>query len=173
MIRNKMEMATLIRSLNELEKLKLLLFDDNQLYLFEHIPKPFLIDPKLTKDEENDNNSESELSEEEHPKNDEEIGANFMKKLEQNSMKKKEEEEEKIKNMKKKKRPKKKRKTHDILLSSNKGFWNKEIMTGEDALDKFNKSIDSIREKEQMNIIDERLFQALRIPLPEKDKKKK
>jgi hypothetical protein len=44
MIREKMEMSCLIRSLNELEKLKLLLFDDNQLFLFEHIPRPWLVD---------------------------------------------------------------------------------------------------------------------------------
>ena len=150
-------MATLIRSLNELEKLKLLLFDDNQLYLFEHIPKPFLIDPKLTADDEE--GSEFEDSEEE---TDEEKG------------RKKKEEEKKIKNMKDKpqKRSGPKRKTHDILLSSNKGFWNKESLTGEETLDKFNQSIDFIRNKDQMNIIDERLFQALRIPIPENKKKK-
>ena len=45
MIMSKMEISTVIQSLNELEKLKLLLFDEDQYYLFEHIPKPFLIDP--------------------------------------------------------------------------------------------------------------------------------
>jgi len=44
MIRNKMEMSAVIKSLNELEKLKLLLFDKHQYYIFDHIPKPFLID---------------------------------------------------------------------------------------------------------------------------------
>lgn len=38
-------MKAVIQSLNELEKLKLLLFDEDQYYIFEHIPKPFLIDP--------------------------------------------------------------------------------------------------------------------------------
>ena len=42
---SKMEISTVIQSLNELEKLKLLLFDEDQYYLFEHIPKPFLMDP--------------------------------------------------------------------------------------------------------------------------------
>ena len=45
MIMSKMEISTVIQSQNELEKLKLLLFDEDQYYLFEHIPKPFLIDP--------------------------------------------------------------------------------------------------------------------------------
>lgn len=45
MIQTKMEMKAVIQSLNELEKLKLLLFDEDQYYIFEHIPKPFLIDP--------------------------------------------------------------------------------------------------------------------------------
>jgi hypothetical protein len=40
-----MEMNSVIQSLNELEKLKLLLFDQDQYFIFEHIPKPFLIDP--------------------------------------------------------------------------------------------------------------------------------
>ena len=38
-------MNSVIQSLNELEKLKLLLFDQDQYFIFEHIPKPFLIDP--------------------------------------------------------------------------------------------------------------------------------
>lgn len=44
MIQQKLDLKTLITALNELEKLKLLLFDQDQYYLFEHIPKPFLID---------------------------------------------------------------------------------------------------------------------------------
>lgn len=54
MIRNKMEMSTVIKSLNELEKLKLLLFDKYQYYIFDHIPKPFLIDANAIKDEDED-----------------------------------------------------------------------------------------------------------------------
>ncbi len=46
----KMELDTIIRSLNELEKLKLLLFDDNQLFLFEHVPKPFLMNQRFKQD---------------------------------------------------------------------------------------------------------------------------
>lgn len=49
MIQTKMEMKAVIQSLNELEKLKLLLFDEDQYYIFEHIPKPFLIDPNAAK----------------------------------------------------------------------------------------------------------------------------
>lgn len=49
-----MEMSTVIKSLNELEKLKVLLFDEYQYYIFEHIPKPFIIDENALKDDEDD-----------------------------------------------------------------------------------------------------------------------
>lgn len=55
-----MEMSTVIQSLNELEKLKLLLFDEDQYYIFEHIPKPFLIDPNAMKDGVNEEDDDSE-----------------------------------------------------------------------------------------------------------------
>jgi len=37
-------METLMKAFSELEKLKEFLFDEDQLCLFEHIPKPFLMD---------------------------------------------------------------------------------------------------------------------------------
>jgi hypothetical protein len=49
MIHNKLEIRYVIHSLNELEKLKLLLFDENQYFLFEHIPKPYLINGEMVK----------------------------------------------------------------------------------------------------------------------------
>ena len=53
MIRQKMDLAKLINSLNELEKLKLLLFDEDQYYLFEHIPKPYLVDTTVAMGKKN------------------------------------------------------------------------------------------------------------------------
>jgi len=47
MIRNKIDIVSLIDSLNELQKLKMLLFDNDQLYIFENLPKPYLLDQKL------------------------------------------------------------------------------------------------------------------------------
>ena len=44
MIDEKLEIRYVIHSLNELEKLKMLLFDEDQHCVFERIPKPFLID---------------------------------------------------------------------------------------------------------------------------------
>jgi len=44
MIQQKLDIRYVIKSLNELEKLKLLLFDKDQYVLFEHIPKPILIE---------------------------------------------------------------------------------------------------------------------------------
>jgi hypothetical protein len=44
MIQKKLDMKFLIKSLLEIEKLKLLLFDNDQNALFEHIPKPLLLE---------------------------------------------------------------------------------------------------------------------------------
>ena len=44
MIQQKIDIRTLISSHLELEKLKLLLFDEDQYSLFEHIPKPILFE---------------------------------------------------------------------------------------------------------------------------------
>lgn len=52
MIQGKMDLTAVITCLNEFEKLKLLLFDDDQYILFSHIPKPFLINPNLALQEE-------------------------------------------------------------------------------------------------------------------------
>ena len=50
MIHNKLEIRQVIHSLNEIEKLKLLLFDEDQYKIFEHIPKPYLIDGMIARD---------------------------------------------------------------------------------------------------------------------------
>lgn len=44
MIDEKLDIKQYINAINELEKLKILLFDETQYYLFEHIPKPILFD---------------------------------------------------------------------------------------------------------------------------------
>ena len=44
MIQKKLDMTYFIKSLLEIEKLKLLLFDNDQYALFEHIPKPLLFE---------------------------------------------------------------------------------------------------------------------------------
>lgn len=44
-----MEMSALLRCQAEIEKLKMLLFDDDQYSLFEMIPKPFLMDIGMVK----------------------------------------------------------------------------------------------------------------------------
>lgn len=51
MIVEKIDVANIIYRLNELEKLKLLLFDEDQLHIFEHIPKPYLVNKKAMKQE--------------------------------------------------------------------------------------------------------------------------
>ena len=73
MIHNKLEIRYVMHSLNELEKLKLLLFDENQYFLFEHIPKPFLINGDIIKKIE-----EKEKKKEEQKKNKEEVNINVF-----------------------------------------------------------------------------------------------
>lgn len=76
MIIDKLDIAFIIKSISELEKLKLLLFDEDQYYLFEHIPKPFLVDTKSAlrvckKEEKND--EESPMSKKKEKKKDENL----------------------------------------------------------------------------------------------------
>ena len=47
LIDQKLNINNFINAMNELEKLKMLLFDENQYFLFEHIPKPILCDEEL------------------------------------------------------------------------------------------------------------------------------
>ena len=44
-----MNMENLITALNELDKLKMLLFDDYQYCIFEHIPRPYLFDAEAAR----------------------------------------------------------------------------------------------------------------------------
>ena len=75
MIHNKLEIRYVMHSLNELEKLKLLLFDENQYFLFEHIPKPFLINGDIIKKIEE---KEKKNKKEEQKKNIEEVNVNVL-----------------------------------------------------------------------------------------------
>lgn len=47
MIQNKLDMDTLLTAFNDIEKIKLLLFDEDQYCVFDHIQKPFIIDESL------------------------------------------------------------------------------------------------------------------------------
>lgn len=132
MIRNKLEVGTLIKSLNELEKLKLLLFDKHQYYLFEHIPRPFLIDYNVVKEAED---KEEQLDEE-----------NGEKKV----------RNKKIMGKKKMKIVDRKR-----ILMSNNIFWNKEV-NEDSGNEKFYRALDVIKSKgDAMNIIDKRLINII------------
>jgi hypothetical protein len=51
MIDEKLDIKNIINAINELEKLKLLLFDETQYCLFEHIPKPIICDQELIDEE--------------------------------------------------------------------------------------------------------------------------
>ena len=59
MIHHRLGIKNYIKFMNELEKLKRLLFDENQYYLFEHIPKPILSDTAILGiNDQNDKDSE-------------------------------------------------------------------------------------------------------------------
>lgn len=127
MILDKMDIKTLIRTINELEKLKLLLFDDNQLVLFEHIPRPFLVNPNLNinlrmmQEEQDDGRAD-------HHGREAEVGK--------------------------------------ACSLSKDQFWHKP-KTSDINFEDYMRALDSVRAKgKNMNIIDERLFHALNIPLP-------
>lgn len=125
-----MDIKTLIRTINELEKLKLLLFDDSQLVLFEHIPRPFLVNPNL-------NINLKKLQEQQGGDQKSSLGTDTERRDEAKS----------------------------CSLSKDK-FWHK-IKTSEINFRDYMVALESIRAKgKNMNIIDERLFHALNIPLP-------
>jgi hypothetical protein len=54
MIDSKLDLVNIIEAINELEKLKMLLFDLNQYSIFEHMPKPLLFDKKIIEIEDKD-----------------------------------------------------------------------------------------------------------------------
>jgi hypothetical protein len=131
MIRNKLEVGSIIRSLNELEKLKLLLFDEDQYYLFEHIPKPYLIDSAILKDEQTIDQN----------KGDEELGKKKKKKK------------------KGKKGKKKIHKTKNQIIMSSQSFWKKRLDHGMDNFAQAFDNIK--RKGKDMNIIDKRLLNII------------
>ena len=141
MIEHKLEIKYVIKSLNELEKLKMLLFDDDQHYVFEHIPKPYLIDGKIAKtlEENNDDNN---------------IKSAKRKKISSSSSKKlfrfNSNDARKLKEKQTKK---------DILIS-NKRFW-KNNVDNSTKMKHFSQALDNIKNKKNWNIIDERLLSLI------------
>lgn len=69
MLEDKTDIRSVVDALDELEKLKLLLFDSDQYYLFQHIPKPFLIQEKPPQHgSETQNKNPDQTGDEEQPK---------------------------------------------------------------------------------------------------------
>ena len=156
MIIDKMEIEYLIQSLNELEKLKLLLFDHHQRKLFELIPKPYLIDYSLRganlpyeEDPENLRKDEVNLKSD----LDEEIKSKSASAL--SNSRRSIQHSEDIKK---------------ILVSNSNGFWDKEGSDKHTAHN-FSKALDAIRKKDKLNMIDERLFDVLNIDIKKFQKK--
>lgn len=133
MIIDKLDIAFIIKSISELEKLKLLLFDEDQYYLFEHIPKPFLVDVKSALKA----SLKSEVDEE-TPKIDSK--KEFKRRLKRQISKQNE----------------------DVFMSSNR-FWQKSRMGEDLKLELFCRALNNIKEKKELNIIDKRLLNILKL----------
>lgn len=143
MIHSKLEIRYLIHSLNELEKLKRLLFDDDQFYLFEHIPKPYLIDSEEAKifDSKIDSKKHQSLSE-----------ASVLTPTNQNILK------SKTIQQKADKRQNNRNKAQTLL--SNNSFWTKQSTDGS-KIQELSKALDNIKKKKVLNVIDRRLLSVI------------
>lgn len=107
-IKQRLDMRNLLKSLNEIEKLKLMLFDEDQYFIFQHIPKPILFDENMLYD--------------------------------------------------RKKRSKKDKEGEDIdcILSKNRSFWTRRSPEDEEA--ELSMALQRIKNKQDLNIIDQRLI---------------
>ena len=186
MIRSKLEVGSIITGMNELEKLKSLLFDQNQYYLFQNIQKPFLIGFDVSLDAEEDEEAQKSTETEENQEEIRESGIISEKrelqreaeveiageaqtvKIKQKTMvssttnfkrrgTKRRKVTMKIDKKTKKKRKKKKKKTSSVLLS-NQSFWNKDDNVQKN-FENFQKALDLIKGKgDDQNVIDKRLL---------------
>ena len=150
LINQKLDIKSYINALNELEKLKVLLFDETQNCLFEHIPKPVLVDKQLMF--KSDEKSQQARDEEEGK--DEELGETerSLNTLEDVDF----EEGENT--------GKKKKKVVDTIMAFDAQFWARK--TKDQKAKNFRKALEHVREREidgdgQLNIIDQRLLQVL------------
>ena len=120
MINQKLDIGHIVHSLNELEKLKLLLFDENQYSLFQHIPKPILFDETLLKlKEQNKLTSKMSLHRKEN-----------------------------------------KSKRASNVLTCNAQFWKR--LSSDEKEKNFKEALKRIKEKEDPDIIDQRLIHILK-----------
>ena len=165
MIRSKLEVGSIITGMNELEKLKSLLFDQNQYYLFQNIQKPFLIgfdiieDPKEPEETQDCSISEEKEVKIETGEAEVKIGsetktAKFSKKTSSYKINFK----RKKNNKKKKPEVKRKQKHKFSVLLSNQSFWNKDNNVQQNV-ENFEKALDAIKSKgNDQNVIDKRLL---------------
>ena len=135
MINRKLDLINIIETMNELEKLKNLLFDENQHYIFELIPKPVMFDKKII-----------ELNQ----KDLEELG----KKIENRNFSLEDlgVDLEDEKNNKKKVRD-------NLILTCNGRFWMKKSERQKEH--NFQQALINIKYKKNPDIIDQRLVELL------------
>ena len=142
LIDQKLDITAIVHSLNEFEKLKMLLFDENQYYLFEHIPKPILFDKKILDDDDDE-------KEQGQPESGDQDGRGAGVKAKQNS---------KSKGLFGSR--KKKKKFKDQILSFNCEFWHRKS-SKEEKMENFRKALCNVSTKKDPSFIDLRLIEIL------------
>ena len=148
MIINKLDIGFLIKSISELEKLKLLLFDEDQYYLFEKIPKPYIVDARNNLIRNNKFDSSSNNS---NQPDEEDVKSKAMNRSPSRLKNKTVTLDENL---------------FDPVFISSSTFWNKSKMTNDHEMEKFSKALDNIRAKEEkgnLNPIDKRLMKILKL----------
>lgn len=171
MIRQKTDVRNVINALNELEKLKLLLFDDDQYILFEHIPKPFLMNLEKGQKDQSSNSKQVKASlnklrqtktqipessrklqdEEARPKTQENI-PDLVEDFDSDTSPSSSDSEEETA-------------YKNVLMTAN-NFWDSKDIPEEKKIDKFCDALENMARKRKegnLNIIDERLIEILRI----------
>ena len=163
MIRSKLEVGSIITGMNELEKLKSLLFDENQYYLFQNIQKPFLIGFDIIEEPEEDKEAEEcsisqekelkfETGEAEIKIGKETKTAKFKKKTSSYTINYKRKKQRRTRSLLKEKKSK-----FSVLLS-NQSFWSKDDDVQQNVKN-FERALDCVKKKgSDQNVIDKRLL---------------
>ena len=162
MIIDKLDIAFIIKSISELEKLKLLFFDEDQYYLFEHIPKPYLVDAqrnlrrkRTVGDDKSPKSRPSMLS---TPKS-------RPSRLSTPRHKIRDEESTPRSSSSQNVKWDKLSRDKAVFMSSSM-FWKKSEMTFEKKVDKFCRALDNIRRKQKdgtLTPMDRRLLKILKM----------
>lgn len=158
-IMEKMDINYIVNKLLEQEKLKQCLFDEDQQFLFEYIPKPFLMGKSVIENEDD----KKEVAEEKKAFQD--MLKSVDKNTELSNLKSRKDKKKQINIQKKEisKEIKKKKKLDDeAIMSHFSSFWDrkKQVSTKEDS-EKFLGVINRLHKKDNITVIDKRQLQIM------------